>query len=403
MTPPTAQTSRPIEAVTGNQAVAYAMKQVNPDVVAAYPITPQTDVVQNFAEYVADGVVKANFVTVESEHSAMSACVGSASAGARTMTATSSAGFALMWEMVYVAASMRAPIVMTTVNRALSGPINIHCDHSDTMGGRDSGWIQIYNEDAQEAYDATIMGFPIAEHSDVRLPVMNMYDGFIISGAIGPLQSLTDEEVQAFIGQAPSYPSLLDQENPATFGPFDGLHGWYFEHKVNQQRAMDNALRVIQETFDRYATQFGRQYHHLMQYRMEDADIALVVIGSAAGNARAVADKLREEGVKAGVIKVRTFRPFPAAEYAQALSGVKAVGVMDRADSFGAVGGPLYLEVASALFQHGVSSKIANFIYGLGGRDIFPDNIEEAFRVLQKAAAGGDLPKNRIYLNMKGA
>ncbi len=403
MTPPTVQTQRPIEAVTGNQAVAFAMKQINPDVVAAYPITPQTDVVQNFAEYVADGVVKANFVTVESEHSAMSACIGSASSGARTMTATSSAGFALMWEVVYIAASMRAPIVMTTVNRALSGPINIHCDHSDTMGGRDAGWIQIYNEDAQEAYDATIMGFPIAEHPDVRLPVMNMYDGFIISGAIGPMQSLTDEEVQQFIGQAPGYPSLLDFDSPMTFGPFDGLHGWYFEHKVNQQRAMDNALGVIQGVYDRFAAVSGRQYQHLMQYRMEDAYIAIVVIGSAAGNARSVADKLRADGVKAGVIKVRTFRPFPAAEYAKALAGVKAVGIMDRADSFGASGGPLYMDVVSALYQQGVHTKVANFIYGLGGRDIFPHNIEEAFRVLQKAAEGGDPPKTRVYLNMKGA
>ncbi len=397
------QAQHPILAVTGNQAVAMAMKQIDPDVVAAYPITPQTDVVQNFAEYVAEGSVKAQFVTVESEHSAMSACVGSSSAGARTMTATSSAGFALMWEMLYVAASMRCPIVMTTVNRALSGPINIHCDHSDSMGGRDTGWIQIYNEDAQEAYDATIMGFPIAEHADVRLPVMNMYDGFIISGAIGPLQPLTDDEVRAFIGTAPAYPRLLDADSPMTFGPFDGLHGFYFEHKVSQQRAMERSLGVIQDVYDRFAAVTGRQYSHLMTYRMEDAEIAMIVANSAAGNARIVADQLRAEGVKAGVIKLRTFRPFPSAEYAKALAGVKAVGVMDRADSFGGVGGPLYMEVLSALYQHDIRTKSANFIYGLGGRDLFPQDVEQGFRVLQAAAEGADAPKTRVYLNVKGA
>lgn len=395
-------TATKLMAVTGNQAVALAMKQLNPDVVAAYPITPQTDVVQTFSQYVADGVVKAEFVTVESEHSAMSACIGSAAAGARTMTATSSAGFALMWEMLFIAASMRLPIVMTTVNRALSGPINIHCDHSDSMGGRDTGWIQIYNEDAQEAYDATVMGFSIAEHADVRLPLMNMYDGFIISGAIGPLRPLTDDDVQGFVGDAPAYPSLLQPESPVTFGPFDGLHGWYFEHKVAQNRAMEAALPVIQDTYDRFAELTGRQYDHLMTYDMDDAEVALVVIGSAAGTARSVQSTLRAQGIKVGIIKPRTFRPFPSAEFAQALSGVKAVGIMDRADSFGAQGGPLYLEVLAALYQRSVQTKTVNFVYGLGGRDLYPSNIEEAIRTLKDAADGADLPQSRIYLNLKG-
>jgi pyruvate ferredoxin oxidoreductase alpha subunit len=397
-------TKEKILAVTGNQAVAMAMKQVDPDVVAAYPITPQTDVVQTFSEYVANGAVKAEFVTVESEHSAMSACIGAASAGARTMTATSSAGFALMWEVVYVAASMRLPIVMTTVNRALSGPINIHCDHSDSMGGRDSGWIQIYNEDAQEAYDATVMAFPIAEHADVRLPVMNMYDGFIISGAIGPLRALDDAQVKGFVGEGPVGLNLLDPAQPVTFGPFDGLHGWYFEHKVSQNLAMEAALPVIQDTYDRFAEMTGRQYQHLMTYQMDDADIAIVVIGSAAGTARMVQAQLRSEGIKAGIVKIRTFRPFPTAQIVEVLSGVKAVGVMDRADSFGAQGGPLYLETLAALYQRGVHTKTVNFIYGLGGRDVYPQTIEEAFRTLDAAAKGEtELPYGRIYLNLKGA
>jgi pyruvate ferredoxin oxidoreductase alpha subunit len=391
-----------ILAVTGNQAVAMAMKQIDPDVVAAYPITPQTDIVQTFAEYVSNGEVKAEFVTVESEHSAMSACIGSAAAGARTMTATSSAGFALMWEMLYIAASTRLPIVMTTVNRALSGPINIHCDHSDSMGGRDTGWIQIYNEDAQEAYDATVMGFPIAEHPDVRLPVMNMYDGFIISGAIGPLVALDDDVVQAFVGAPPVYTNLL-QDDPVTMGPFDGLYGYYFEHKYNQNTAMQNALPVIQQVYDRFAALTGRQYQHVMTWNMEDAEVAIVVANSAAGNARSVAAKLREEGVKAGVVKLRTFRPFPSDEFARVLENVKAVGVMDRADSFGAQGGPLYLEILASLYQHGGKAKVTNFIYGLGGREIYPQNIEDAFRTLMAAADGADLPKTRTYLNLKGA
>jgi pyruvate ferredoxin oxidoreductase alpha subunit len=390
-----------ILAVTGNQAVAMAMKQIDPDVVAAYPITPQTDVVQNFAEYVANGQVKAEFVTVESEHSAMSACIGSAAAGARTMTATSSAGFALMWEMLYIAASTRLPIVMTTVNRALSGPINIHCDHSDSMGGRDSGWLQIYNEDAQEAYDATIMGFPIAEHPDVRLPLMNMYDGFIISGAIGPLVALDDSAVKEFVGKPPVYTNLL-QADPVTVGPFDGLYGYYFEHKYNQNTAMRNALPVIQQVYDRFADLTGRRYSHVMAWNMDDADVAIVVANSAAGNARSVAAKLREEGVKAGVVKLRTFRPFPSDEFARVLENVKAVGVMDRADSFGAQGGPLYLEVLASLYQHGGKAKVANFIYGLGGREIYPQNIEDAYRMLIAAADGADLPNTRTYLNLKG-
>ncbi|MCZ7664474.1 MAG: pyruvate ferredoxin oxidoreductase [Thermoleophilia bacterium] len=395
-------TTAKVRAVTGNQAVALAMKQIDPDVVAAYPITPQTDVVQTFSQYVADGAVRAEFVTAESEHSAMSACIGSAAAGARTMTATSSAGFALMWEVLFVAASMRLPLVMTTVNRALSGPINIHCDHSDSMGGRDTGWLQIYNEDAQEAYDATVMSFPIAEHAAVRLPLMNMYDGFIISGAIGPLVPLSDGQVQAFVGEAPPYKHLLQPNDPITVGPFDGLHGWYFEHKIAQNRAMEAALPVIQETYDRFAELTGRRYHHLMTYGMEDAEVALVVIGSAAGTARSVMKQLREEGIKAGIVKIRTFRPFPTEELARVLSGVKAVGIMDRADSYGAQGGPLYLEVLAALYQRDVQAKTVNFVYGLGGRDLFPQNIEDAFRTLEAAAGGADLPYYRIYLNMKG-
>jgi pyruvate ferredoxin oxidoreductase alpha subunit len=391
----------PILAVTGNEAAAEAMRQINPDVVAAYPITPQTEVVQLFAQFVADGKVDTEFITVESEHSAMSAVIGSAAGGARTMTATSSQGFALMWEVLYVAASYRLPIVMTTVNRALSGPINIHCDHSDTMGGRDSGWIQIYGENHQEAYDNVLQAVRIAEHMDVRTPDMTMYDGYVISGAIGTLQMIPDAAAKALVGPLTAINPMLDSKHPVTVGPFDSLYGWYFEHKVGQNQAMDKTLTVIQQVADEYAELSGRQYGLLDPYRMEDAEVAIVVVGSTAGTTRMTVDKLRAEGVKAGMVRVRAFRPFPVAEYMRVLGNCKAVGVMDRADSPGAQGGPVFLEVRSALYDCDPHPQILPFIYGLGGRDIFPANIEQAFAVLQQAAAGKQTTVERRYLNLR--
>jgi pyruvate ferredoxin oxidoreductase alpha subunit len=389
-------------AVTGNEAVAEAMRQINPDVVCAYPITPQTEVVQLYAQIVADGKATSEFVTVESEHSAMSAVIGSAAGGARTMTATSSQGYALMWELLFIASSYRLPIVMTTVNRALSGPINIHCDHSDTMGGRDTGWIQIYGENHQQAYDNCIMAIRIAEHMDVRLPVTHMYDGYVISGAIGPLEMLPDAKVQEFIGPFKAINPLLDTKHPVTVGPFDGLHGWYFEHKVSQNRAMDRALTVIQDVADEFAELSGRQYGIMDPYRLEDAEIAIVVIGSTAGTTRMIVDKLRAKGIKAGMVRVRVFRPFPHVAFAKALEHVKVVGVMDRADSFGAQGGPLWLEIRAALYDSDPKPQVLPFIYGLGGRDIFPDNIEQAFAVLEEAARSKTpFSTERRYLNLR--
>jgi pyruvate ferredoxin oxidoreductase alpha subunit len=389
-------------AVTGNEATAEAMRQIDPDVVCAYPITPQTEVVQLYAQMVADGKVTSEFVTVESEHSAMSAVIGSAAGGARTMTATSSQGLALMWELLYVASSYRLPIVMTTVNRALSGPINIHCDHSDSMGARDTGWIQLYGENHQQAYDNCLQAVRIAEHMDVRTPVMHMYDGYVISGAIGPLVMLSDQKVQDFIGPFRSVNPLLDLERPVTVGPFDGLHGWYFEHKVSQNRAMDRALKVIQGVADEYAELSGRHYGLLDPYRLDDAEIAIVVAGSTAGTTRMIVDKLRAKGVKAGMARLRVFRPFPHEAYAKALEHVKAIGVMDRADSFGAMGGPMFLEVRAALYDNDPRPQILPFVYGLGGRDIFPDNIEQAFAVLEKAAQGKKPTSvERRYLNLR--
>lgn len=368
--------------LSGNEAVAFAMKQINPDVVAAYPITPSTEIPQYFSTFVANGSVDTEFIAVESEHSAMSACVGAQAAGARTMTATSANGLALMWEILYIAASMRLPIVMTCVNRALSGPINIHNDHSDSMGARDSGWIQLYCENNQEAYDNVIMAVRIGEHKDVRLPVMVCMDGFITSHSIENIELLEDNIVKNFIGEYQPENYLLDTENPVSMGPLD-LQAYYFEHKRQQAEAMRNAKKVIQEVSEEFAKISGRKYGFFESYKMDDAEIAVVVLNSTAGTAKYVVNKLREQGIKAGLIKPRVFRPFPVDEIAAAIKNCKAIAVMDKADSFNAAGGPLFTEVTSAMLVKGVTNvKVVNYIYGLGGRDVKPDDIEKVYNDL---------------------
>ena len=388
-------------ALTGNVACAEAMRQINPDVVAAYPITPQTTIVEEFSTYVANGSVDTEYVTVESEHSAMSASVGASAAGARVITATSSQGLALMWEVLYIASSLRLPIVMHNVNRTLSGPINIHCDHQDSMGARDSGWIQLYCENAQEAYDATIQAVRIAEDSRVKLPVMICFDGFIISHAIDRLDMLDDNVVQEFVGAYEPEISLVDPTNPVTVGPFDGLHGQFFEFRRAQELATLGSLPVIEEIGKEFGTISGRPYGLLEQYKMDDAQIALVVLGSTAGTARVVAEQLRAEGVAAGVLKIRSFRPFPAEQIADALSGVKAVAVLDRAMSPGAIGAPVFHEVRSALYDQDARVPIINFIYGLGGRDISMKHIREVFKSLAEVAKSGKIIQSINYLGLR--
>ncbi|HOB42572.1 MAG TPA: pyruvate ferredoxin oxidoreductase [Bacillota bacterium] len=385
---------------TGNEAVAEAMRQINPDVVAAYPITPQTEIVQIFSSFVANGKVDTEFVTVESEHSAMSATVGASAAGARAMTATSANGLAFMWEVVYIAAAMRLPIVMPVVNRALSGPLNIHCDHSDTMGARDSGWIQIFSENAQEAYDNTIQALRIAENSNVLLPVMVTMDGFIISHAMEVMEILEDEKVREFIGEYVPENPLLDVDNPVTIGPID-LQDWNFEHKRQQAEAMRNAKPVILEVAKDYAKLTGREYGLFEEYRMEDAEVAVVVLGSTAGTAKAVVDELRADGVRAGLLKIRVFRPFPAEEIAEALKDVKAVAVMDRSDSFNAVGGPVFGDVRSALYDVENGPRIVDYIYGIGGRDVTPDHIRTVYADLAKIADTGQVENLLTYLGVR--
>jgi pyruvate ferredoxin oxidoreductase alpha subunit len=390
------------EALSGNEAIALAMRQINPDVVAAYPITPQTSTVQAFADFVADGLVDTEFVTVESEHSAMSACVGASAAGARVMTATSSQGLAFMWEVLYIAASLRCPITMSLVSRALSGPANIHCDHADIMGMRDSGWIILLSENAQEAYDNMLQAVRIGEHPDVLLPVVVCQDGFITSHGIEQVEVYDDTEVRGLVGEyCPRWP-LLDLDNPKTYGPVS-FHETYYEHKQQQVQAMKDAERVILEVAQDFNQEFNRHYGLFEEYRLEDAELGIVVANSTAGTAKFVVDSLRADGVKAGLLKPRVFRPFPDRALAGALQHLKALAVMDRSISFGAMGsaGPLFLEIQSALAVHGVRVPVAGYVFGVGGRDIVPREIEGVYRDLQRVAETGQRERAVAYLGVR--
>lgn len=383
--------------MNGNNAVAYAMKQINPDVVAGYPITPQTIAIEKFSEYVADGEVDTEFVATESEHSAMSACIGASAAGGRVITSTASAGLAFMWEMLYIAASLRLPIVMNVMNRALSAPINIHCDHSDSMGARDSGWIQIYGENVQEGYDNLIQAVKIAELA--RLPVMPCFDGFIVSHAVERLQVLDDEKVKKFVGSYKPEHSLLDVENPATYGPFD-MYDYYMEHKKQEHEAMKTSLKIVKNVGKEYEKISGRKYDTLSKYKIDDADVAVVALGSTAGTARAAVDSMREKGIKAGLLKLRLFRPFPREDIIDALKNVKGIAVMDRCDSFGAFGGPVFSELRSSLFKNS-DAEIVNYIYGLGGRDVTQNDVENVFSEIKDISKTGKVKEYVQYLGVR--
>jgi len=374
-----------IVAKTGNEAMAEAMRQINPDVVAAYPITPATEIVQIFASYVADGVVDTEFVPVESEHSAMSACIGASAAGGRVMTGTSSQGLALMAEMLYIAAGLRLPIILANVNRALSSPINIHCDHSDTMMVKDAGWIQIFSENAQEAYDNMIQAVRIAERA--LNPVIITTDGFIISHGMERIELLDDKEVKDFTGVRKPEHYLLDIERPITVGALD-LTDYYFEHKRQQIEAFKDSKAVIIEVGKEFGQKCGRAYGLFEEYKMDGAEVAIVAMGSTAGTAKVVVDTLREKGIKAGILKPRVFRPFPKEEIADSLKGLKAVAVMDRSDSMNGAEGPLCLEVKAALYDKGLNKILLNYIYGLGGREIGLNDLEFVFNELTAAIKG---------------
>ncbi len=385
-------------AKTANEAIAEAMRQINPDVVAAYPITPATEIVQIFSQFVADGKVTTEFVPVESEHSAMSAVVGASLAGARAMTATSSQGLALMWEILYIASALRLPVIMPMVNRALSAPINIHCDHSDSMGARDSGWIQLYSESVQETYDNVIQAVRIAERS--LLPVMVTTDGFILSHCLELLTPLLDKEAKDFIGEYRPKNFLLDTEHPFTVGALD-LQDYYFEHKRQEAEAMIESKKIILKIGEEFERKFGRRYEFFEDYKVIDSEVATVVIGSAAGTTKVVVDQLREEKIKAGLLKLRVFRPFPAEELKELLKNVKVIAVLDRADSLNAVSGPLFSEIRNALYDLEERPKIVNYIYGLGGRDIGLKEIHSIYEDLEEINRTGKIKSLLTYLGVR--
>ena len=389
------------ERLSGNEAVAYAIKQINPDVMPAFPITPSTEIPQYVANYIANGEIDTEFIHVESEHSAMSATVGASAAGARAVTATSSCGMALMWEELYVAASNRLPIVLALVNRALSGPININADHSDSMGARDSGWIQIYAESNQEVYDNFLQAYPIAENEKVHLPVMVCQDGFITSHGVENIYLVEDEKVKDFVGEYNPKHYLLNVEEKLAVGPY-AVSCYYMETKRGQRQAMIEARQVILDEAARFEKMTGRKYGFFEEYQMEDAEYAVVLIGSAAGTCKAAIDHIRStSGKKVGLIKIRVFRPFPEEELAKALSKVKAVAIMDRSEMFSATSGPLGAEVRAAMYQARCTADTVNYFYGLGGRDITVPDFEQVYDKLVILAETHTITDMYTYIGLR--
>ena len=385
------------ERLSGNEATAFAMKQINPDVVAAFPITPSTEIPQYFSTYVANGQVDTEFVAVEGEHSAMAACIGAEAAGARAMTATSANGLEYMIEMVEIASSLRLPVVMALVNRAISGPLNIHGDQSDAMSVRDCGWIMLFSENNQEAYDNMLMAHKIAENKEVMLPLMVCQDGFITSHAIENIELLEDEKVKAFVGEYKPEHYLLNKKEPIAMGPMD-LQCYLTEHKKQQSVAMENAKKVILDVAREFEELTGRKYNFFEEYKMEDAEYVIVCMNSTAGTTKNVVDSLREKGIKAGLLKVRVFRPFPGNEIAKALANAKAVAILDKTPILSATGGPLYVDLTSAMFTQNINVPTINYTYGVGGRDVTEEQIESVYEDLQNLS---DMSNPYRFLGLK--
>jgi len=379
-----------VEVWDGNMAASQAFRQAQIDVVAAYPITPSTPIVQNYSSFLANGYVDGEFVMVESEHAAMSGCVGAAAAGGRVATATSSQGFALMAEVLYQASGMRLPIVLAVVNRALAAPLNVNGDHSDMYLGRDSGWIQLDAYNSQQAYDLTLMAFRIGEDHDVRLPVMVHQDGFITSHTAENVYPLSDDEAYEFVGEYKPMNAMLDLSKPVTYG-VQTEEDWHFEHKARQHAdLMTKVFGKVEEVFDAFEKKTGRKYNIVEEYLMEDAEVAIVALGTTVETAVMVAKMMREEGIKAGVVSPRLIRPWPHEKIKKALSKVKAIACLDRSSPNGALG-MLYNEVTASLYQGENRPVISNYIYGLGGRDFTIDHAKEIFKELDANAKEGKL------------
>ena len=381
-------------AINGDNAVALAWKQIDPDVCAAYPITPQTIIVEKFAEYVANGEVDTEFVCVESEHSALTLCTSSCSAGARTFTATASQGLAYMWEMMPITSAMRTPLIMAVANRAVSGPININNDHGDAMSARDCGWVMLFSENVQEAYDNSIIAPRIAEHPDVQLPCMVNLDGFILTHAIERMTMVETADVKKFVGEyKPLYP-LLDVKHPLSHGNMDGPD-FYYPHKYQLVQAMDKALEVAEDVFKEFAELTGREYHLVEEYLCDDAEYVAVILGSSFGTMKAAVDELREMGLKVRCAMPRVYRPWPEAALAKLMAGKKGVAVFDKHLSVGAYG-PMFPEVVTAAAELEALPKMYNVIYGLGGADA----TVSGFKKMMQEVVNGDAAKI-TYLGVK--
>ncbi len=389
-----------LERMSGNEAVAHAIKQVEPDVMPAFPITPSTELPQFVSNFIANGEINTEFIPVESEHSSMSAAIGASAAGARALTATSSCGLALMWEVLYVAASNRLPICMAVVNRALSGPLNINSEHSDSMGARDSGWLQIYAENNQEAYDNFIQAYRISEHKDVLLPIMICQDGFITSHAVENITLEDTELVKKFVGEYDPEHYLLNPEEVMAVGPY-AVSNYCMEAKKAQAEAMIRAKQVILDVAKEFGELTGRKYGLFEEYKLRDAEYAIVAIGSACGTIKDAVDKLRKKGRKVGLLKVRVFRPFPGKEMAKALKKCKAVAILDRCESYSANGGPLGSELEAAFYRNKNVSEVINYVYGLSGRDLTVEQVENVYDELAEAAEHGAKNEKYRYIGLR--
>jgi|WetSurMetagenome_2_1015567.scaffolds.fasta_scaffold00488_15 pyruvate ferredoxin oxidoreductase alpha subunit len=387
--------------ITGNEAIANAMRIANPDVCGAFPITPATEIMQRFTTFVSNGQVKTEMVLAESEHSAMSSCIGASAAGGRVATATAAQGLALMYEMLFIASGLRLPIIMGVANRALSAPLNIHGDHSDGMACRDCGWIHLYSENAQEAYDNMLQAFRIGEHKDLRLPVMVGLDGFITSHSIQTAEYLDDDAARKFVGEyQQTLPALLDIKHPVSMGSLI-LTDYYHEYRKAFEHVMTGVPGIVEEIGREFEKISGRPYGLFESYRLEDAEIAIVVMSSAAGTSKEVVDEFRDKGIKAGLLKPRLYRPFPYAQIAAALKHLKAVAVLDRADCWGASYGPLFTDVSAALYGEGSRPVLVNKIFGLGGRDYMPDQAEYVLNELVNIAGGGKVKAVKEYIGVR--
>ncbi|MBD3809128.1 MAG: 2-oxoacid:ferredoxin oxidoreductase subunit alpha [Sulfuricurvum sp.] len=393
---------RDIEVWDGNMAASHALRQAQVDVVAAYPITPSTPIVENYANFKANGYIDGEFVMTESEHGAMSCCIGAAAAGGRVATATSSQGFALMVETLYSASGMRIPIVLNVVNRAIGAPLNVNGDHSDMYMGRDSGWIQIDCYNPQNVYDMNLIAFRVSEDHDVRLPAMVHQDGFMTSHTAQGVKTLSDEVAYNFVGEYKPMNDMLDLDHPVTHG-VQTEEDWHFEHKARQQHALMTAvIPKIQAAFDDFEKLTGRKYNIVETYNMDDAEVAVVCMGTSVETAEEVSNELRAQGIKAGVVGIRVFRPFPLEQIAAALKDVKAIAALDRSSPHGTVGA-LFNELSGALFNTDTKAVMTNYIYGLGGRDLTKAHLVEIYNDLKaNADAGKPTTPLQQYIGLRG-